>query len=227
MTATDPAEGPAWRRRTQAEQRWPASITIAVLAAIQWFLPDELTVGPRWLLPVIELAIGVVLIAANPVRMRTAKPALRALALALISVVGLGTAYSVVMLIYNILTGYHTANAADLLGAGAGIYVMNILTFSVLFWEFDRGGPIERGLGTDPFPDFLFPQMTMSGDMVKRDWEPYFLDYLYVAFTNATAFSPTDTMPLSRWAKAAMALESAIALATAALVIAKAVNTLG
>jgi hypothetical protein len=227
VTATDPDQGPAWQRHTQAEQRWPASVAIAALAAIQWFLPDRLTAGPRWLLPVIELIIGVVLIAANPVRMRAAKPALRGLALALTTVVTIGTAYSVIMLVYNILTGYDTANAADLLGAGAGIYVANVLTFAVLFWELDRGGPIDRGLGTDPYPDFLFPQMTMSGDMVRREWEPYFVDYLYVAFTNATAFSPTDTMPLSRWAKAGMAVESAIALATAALVIAKAVNTLG
>ena len=220
-------QGPAWRRRTQAEQRWPASLAIGALIVIQWFLPERLTFGPHWLFPVVEVAIAVVLIAANPVRMRRAKPALRGLALGLTTVVGVGTAGSVVLLIRDILTGFDTGSADQLLGAGAGIYVMNVLTFGVLFWELDRGGPIERGLGTDPYPDFLFPQMTTSPDMVKHDWEPYFLDYLYVSFTNATAFSPTDTMPLSRWAKSAMALESAIALATAALVVAKAVNALG
>jgi hypothetical protein len=109
--------------------------------------------------------------------------------------------------------------------AGGGIYLINVLTFAVWFWELDRGGPAERAAGSDPYPDFLFPPMT-SPEMTHKDWEPYFLDYFYVAFTNATAFSPTDTLPLSRWAKFAMALESAIALVTAALVIAKAVNAL-
>ena len=85
---------------------------------------------------------------------------------------------------------------------------------------------MERANGTDPYPDFLFPQMGTPG-LAQKDWEPYFADYLYLAFTNATAFSPTDTLPLSRWAKFAMLLESAISLVTAALVIAKAVNALG
>jgi len=224
VTAAEP--GPAWRRRTQSEQRWQASLAVAAIVALQWFLPDRLTIGPRWVLPAIELAIGVVLFAANPVNMPRAKPALRILALSLIGIASLGTAWSVITLIRDIVTGYDVGNAAQLLGAGSGIYVLNVLTFAVLFWELDRGGPIERGLGTDPYPDFLFPPMT-TPNIVDHDWEPYFLDYLYVAFTNATAFSPTDTMPLSRWAKTAMALESAIALATAALVIAKAINTLG
>jgi hypothetical protein len=218
-------QGPAWRRRTQAEQRWPATLAVAAIIAIQWWLPDRLTFGPRWLLPAVELAIAVVLIAANPVRMRRAVPALRFLGLGLIAVVGIGTAWSVIMLVRDIVTGYDVGSAGQLLGAGSGIYVMNVLTFAVLFWEMDRGGPIARGLGTDPYPDFLFPQMTAQ-DLAEHDWEPYFMDYLYTAFTNATAFSPTDTMPLSRWAKSAMAVESTIALATAALVVAKAVNTL-
>jgi hypothetical protein len=216
---------PAWQRETQAEHRWPATIAWTALIALQWLLPDRLTPGPRWLLPAVEVAIAVVLVAANPVRMRRATPALRMLALSLISVASLGTVWSVGMLIKDIASGYDVGSAAQLLGTGAGIYLMNVLTFAVWFWELDRGGPIERSLGSDPYPDFLFPAMT-SPDLVKKDWEPRFADYLYVAFTNATAFSPTDTLPMSRWAKLGMGLESAIALTTAALVIAKAVNTL-
>jgi hypothetical protein len=216
---------PAWRRVTEAEHRWPAAIAIAALIAVQWLLPDRLNPGPPWLLPVIEVVIIVVLIAANPVRMRRSTPMLRTLALGLIGVASLGTAWSVAMLIRDIVTGHDVGSAARLLGTGAGIYLMNVLTFAVWFWELDRGGPIERSRGTDPYPDFLFPPMT-SPDMAPKDWEPQFLDYLYVSFTNATAFSPTDTLPLSRWAKTGMALESAIALVTAALVVAKAVNTL-
>jgi uncharacterized membrane protein len=223
---TGPHPRPAWRRTTEAEHRWAAAVAIAVVVAIQWFLPDRLTFGPRWLLPAAEIVIAVVLGMADPKRINRRTPALRMLALALIALVSLGTAWSVTMLIRDIVTGYDTGNAAALLGAGAGIYATNVLTFAVLYWELDRGGPAERALGTDPYPDFLFPPMT-APQMVHEDWEPRFLDYLYLSFTNATAFSPTDTLPLSRWAKSAMALEAAIALVTAALVVAKAVNALG
>lgn len=216
---------PAWRRHTEAEQRWPATVAIAALIALQWLLPDRLTAGPRWLLPAVELLVAAVLLAANPGRMRRGSPALRMLALGLIGVASLGTVWSVAMLIRDIVTGYETGSAAQLLGAGAGIYLMNVLTFAVWFWELDRGGPVARALGTDPYPDFLFPPMT-SPEMVHKDWEPRFADYFYLAFTNATAFSPTDTLPLSRGAKLGMAAESAVALATAALVVAKAVNAL-
>jgi hypothetical protein len=216
---------PAWRRHTEGEPRWPAALAIVAMIVVQWLLPDRLSPGPRWLLPAIEMATVVVLVIADPARMRRDTPALRILALFLISVASLGTAWSVAMLIRDIITGYDVGDAAGLLGTGAGIYLMNVLTFAVWFWELDRGGPVARARGTDPYPDFLFPPMT-APEMVHKDWEPKFLDYLYVSFTNATAFSPTDTLPLSRWAKTGMALESAIALATAALVVAKAVNTL-
>jgi hypothetical protein len=150
---------------------------------------------------------------------------LRMVALGQITVISLGTVWSVAMLIRDIVTGYDTGSAAQLLGVGAGIYLMNVLTFAIWFWELDRGGPVARAHGTDPYPDFLFPPMT-SPELAPKDWEPKFTDYLYVAFTNATAFSPTDTLPMTRGAKVGMALESAIALVTAALVVAKAVNAL-
>jgi hypothetical protein len=199
---------------------------MAAMIALQWVLPDRLTPGPRWLLPVVEVVLAAVLQAADPGRMKRDTEALRMVALGLIAVASLGTVWSVAMLIRDIVTGYDTGNAAQLLGTGAGIYLMNILTFAVWFWELDRGGPVARSRGSDPYPDLLFPPMT-SPDMAHKEWEPRFADYLYVAFTNATAFSPTDTLPLTRGAKAGMALESGIALATAALVIAKAVNALG
>ncbi|WP_433365657.1 hypothetical protein ACQPZX_36255 [Actinoplanes sp. CA-142083] len=217
---------PAWRRHTDAERRWPAAVAIAGLIALQWLLPDRLTPGPRWLLPGGQFLLVVVLLAADPGRMKKDTPTLRMVALGLIAVASLGTAWSVAMLIRDITTGYDTGSAAQLLATGAGIYLMNVLTFAVWFWELDRGGPVARAQGTDPYPDFLFPPMT-SPDMAHKDWEPRFGDYLYVSFTNATAFSPTDTLPMTRGAKAGMALESAIALVTAALVVAKAVNALG
>jgi uncharacterized membrane protein len=216
---------PAWKRRTDGEQRWPAAVAIGALIALEWLLPERLSLGPRWLFPGLQVVIIGVIVAANPGRMRKSSRMLRTLGLLLIGVASAGNVYSVVRLVMDIVGRHDTGSAANLLMAGGGIYLINVLTFAVWFWELDRGGPAERAAGSDPYPDFLFPPMT-SPEMTHKDWEPYFLDYFYVAFTNATAFSPTDTLPLSRWAKFAMALESAIALVTAALVIAKAVNAL-
>jgi len=101
-----------------------------------------------------------------------------------------------------------------------------VVVFALWYWEFDRGGPVARALATKPYPDFLFAQMTSPRELVPANWEPAFADYLYLAFTNAAAFSPTDVMPLSRWAKMAMTVQSAISIVTIALVVAPAGNIL-
>jgi uncharacterized membrane protein len=132
---------------------------------------------------------------------------------------------SAFVLDYGIVTGRTSNDAIGLLSAGAAIYLTNIIVFGIWYWELDRGGPFNRAAGTGPHPDFLFPQMGLP-EISPEHWEPRFLDYLYTSFTNAMAFSPTDTMPLSRWAKSLMALQSAIALSTTALVLARAVNIL-
>jgi hypothetical protein len=108
---------------------------------------------------------------------------------------------------------------------GGVIWLTNVLVFALWYWELDRGGPVGRALAVKHHPDFLFPQMA-TPQMAPPDWEPWFPDYFYLSFTNATAFSPTDTLPLSRWAKMLMALQSAVSLSTVALVIARAVNIL-
>lgn len=220
------AARPAWRRITRGEQRWPFALAIVVMIGLQLALPARFMLGGRWVLPAVEVVIIGVLIAANPGRMERRTPMLRRLSLGLIALASLGNAWSVVQLVRDIVTGADIGSAGVLLGSGAGIWLINVLTFSVWYWELDRGGALERAAGSDPYPDFLFPQMT-SPDMAAREWRPQFADYLYLAFTNATAFSPTDTLPLSRWAKLTMMLQSAISLVTAALVIARAVNSLG
>jgi uncharacterized membrane protein len=216
---------PAWRRHTLGEQRWPFAVTVVVMIALQYLLPDRLTVGNRWVLPAIEVVLIAVLMAANPGRVERSSKPLRMLGLALIAVASLGNAWSVGWLVHDITTGTQAGGAAELLATGGDVWLINVLTFAVWYWELDRGGPVERAYGTNPYPDFLFPQMS-SADMAPKDWEPQFLDYLYLAFTNSTAFSPTDTLPLSRWAKFLMLLQSLISLVTAALVVAKAVNAL-
>jgi hypothetical protein len=216
---------PAWRRRTHGEQRWPGAVAVLNLIVLQLLLPERLSLGNRWLLPVIELVIIAVLVAAHPGEMERRSVLLRRTGLTLIVVASLGNAWAVGRLVVDITTGVDTGNAADLLMAGGDVWLINMLTFAVWYWELDRGGPLERAFGTREHPDFLFPQMT-TPDMAPKEWEPRFLDYLYLAFTNSTAFSPTDTLPMSRGAKVGMLLQSATSLATAALVVAKAVNTL-
>ncbi|HEV7211346.1 MAG TPA: hypothetical protein VGN47_06495 [Blastococcus sp.] len=215
----------AWRRSTPGEHRWPSIVAITSAIALQVVLPDRLVLHPRWLLPGVEIALGVALIVANPVRMVNRHPVLRLGGLALVAAMTLANAGSAVLLIDRLLTGSAGHDPVTLIGSGAAIYATNIVAFGLWYWELDRGGPVRRAAGERQHTDFLFPQMA-TPDMAPPNWEPAFLDYLYVSYTNGTAFSPTDTMPLSRWAKMLMLVQSAIALATVVLVVARAVNIL-
>ena len=138
---------------------------------------------------------------------------MRAASIALIVLISAANAVSAILLIRAILeTLPSTAHAAPLLASGASIWATNVIAFGLWYWEFDRGGPVRRAEGTAQHPDLMFPQMA-SPELAPPGWEPYFVDYLYLSFTNATAFSPTDVMPLARWAKMTMAVQSAVSLA--------------
>jgi hypothetical protein len=216
---------PAWRRRTAGEHRWPAALAILAAAVLQLVLPDPLLGAPRYLLPAIEVALLVVLAAVNPFRIDRTSRVQRVLSLAVLTAIALSNGWSEVLLVQRILGG-HSGPAGTLLAAGAAIWLTNVLTFGLAYWEFDRGGPAVRASGERAFPDFLFAQM-QSPELAPPDWEPGVADYLYLSFTNATAFSPTDVLPLSRWAKLLMMVQSAVALAVVVLVVARAVNVLG
>lgn len=217
---------PAWRRRTHGEQRWPSAVSLAAMIGLQAALPERFSAGPRWLLPVLELVLIGVLMAADPGRMERDSNPLRYLGLGLIALASLGNAWSIGTLVHDIAAGRDIGSAAHLLASGGAVWLINVLVFGVWYWELDRGGPLQRSLGTQETPDFVFPQMT-SPDLAPKDWEPQFADYLYVSFTNAMAFSPTDTMPMSRWTKVVMLLQSILSLVIVGLVIAGAVNALG
>ncbi len=217
---------PAWRRPTRGEHRWPAVLAVIAAIVLQVLLPDQMTLGSRWTLPVLETLILLGLLATNPFRIDRESTVLRVLGIGLAIALILATAISTVNLVVGIVGGRFGGDAKALLATGGSIWLTNVIAFGFLFWEFDRGGPAARATGRRVHPDFLFPQM-QSPDMADAEWEPRFVDYLYVAFTNATAFSPTDTLPLSRWAKTGMALESLVALVTVGLVVARAVNVLG
>jgi hypothetical protein len=137
----------------------------------------------------------------------------------------LSNAASGARLIVDLVRGQGILDPTRLLLTGGAIWLTNVIVFGIWYWEFDRGGPIERAAGTQPYPDFVFPQMT-NPELAPVDWEPGFVDYLYVSFTNAMAFSPTDAMPMTRWAKLTMLAQSIISVITLVLVIARAVNIL-
>ncbi len=203
-------------------------VTVAVLVAIalQLKVPDKLTLSSTYLLPGIELVMLATLVVFNPRRIERLSRPLRIIRLALIGTAGLSNAYSAVALIREIVSGHGTVDASELLSTGAAVYLTNIIVFGLWYWDLDRGGPAARAHGLKEYPDFLFPQMTQTG-VSDPEWEPRVTDYLYVSFTNAAAFSPTDTLPLSRWAKLTMMVQSVVALATVSMILARAINILG
>jgi hypothetical protein len=217
---------PAWRRRTQGELRWPVAVTTAVGIALQMFVPDKLIlVSPSWIFPAAQGALLIVLVSANPHRIDRQSQIMRSLSLVLAAMLSLANGWSVARLAIGITQGTTGQKAGQLLITGAVIWLTNMIAFGLWYWEFDRGGPVARALNLkDCYPDFQYPQMVLPPELVPPDWEPAFLDYLYLAFTNATAFSPTDVMPLSRLAKVAMTVQSVISLVTVALVVSRAVN---
>jgi uncharacterized membrane protein len=216
---------PAWRRETQTEQRWAVGGAILVALCLELPLPQTMTFLPFWLLPSLTFALLVALIAANPGRISKHSVVERRIGLTVGFLVSAANAVNGIQLIRHILDGSIGDNATELLATGADIYVTNIIVFALWYWEFDRGGPAMRARGEREYPDFLFPQMA-SPDMAPRDWEPWYLDYLYLSFTNATAFSPTDVLPMRPWAKLAMMAQSMVSLVIVVLVVARAVNVL-
>ncbi|NYI41930.1 hypothetical protein [Demequina lutea] len=217
---------PAWLRPTAHESRIPVASAILVAAALQLVLAQQFTViHPRWLLPALEIALLATLLVLSPVRTVRYTAQGRYVSLLLVAIISLDNGLSAVMLDKGLINGTVGNQAAPLLASAGAIYLTNIIAFAIWYWELDRGGPLARAAATRTYPDFLFPQMTQH-HLAPKHWEPRFWDYAYLSFTNATAFSPTDTMPLPRWSKGLMTLQSAIALSTTALVIARAVNIL-
>ncbi len=213
---------PAWLRPTEGEPRWPVSIAVLGLIVLQLLVPKHLAFAPRYLLPSLEALLLIVLTIANPQRINKENAWLRTGGLLLVAAASLATAWSAGRLVYQLATG-HGGEAVPLLLNGGAIWLTNVIVFALWYWEFDRGGPAARAAARKPHPDFLFAQMT-TPELVQHDWEPRFVDYLYLSFTNATAFSPTDTLPLTGWAKLTMMSQSLISLVTVALVVARAVN---
>jgi hypothetical protein len=209
-----------------AEARWHMAGAVLAAMLLTLLLPSELRLGPRLLLPIIEGALLVALIVGDPGRISKRSSALRGFSIALVTVLIAQSLWSTARLIDELIVGGpHTNKPGPLLAAAGIVWVSNNIAFALLYWELDSGGAAERAHALRDHPDLAFPQQ-MNPDIAPADWRPRFIDYLYLAFTNATAFSPTDAMPLVPWAKIAMAVHAAISLAVLGLVVARAVNVL-
>lgn len=214
--------------RVFLEPRWPIVATLVFFIAISVVLrvavPDRSSLGPVWLVPAVEVGLALVLLAADPARVSGHRRWLRRLAIGLVALLGCAALASTVQLIVDLVEGTKVTNSASaLLASGAVIWLGNVLVFSLFYWLLDSGGPLARYRKAQPYPDFAFTQH-MSPELAPPGWRTQYADYLILALTTSTAFSPTDVMPMARWAKLTMSLQSLISLTVVGLVIARAVN---
>jgi hypothetical protein len=202
------------------EPRWPALVAVLGIGSLHWFLPETLSAGPGWMLLVIVAALAVPLMFLHRTGRHTWN---HRLAMLLLSVVTAALIYALVMLVLSIPA--RRLDALMLIRGAAVIWIINILLFASWYWRIDMGGPhVRPGRAYHLRSSFLFPQMTLDAEIRHPHWTPHFIDYLFLAFNTSTAFSPTDSPVLSRWAKALMMLQSLVSLVTLAIVAARAVN---
>ncbi|MGH7685530.1 MAG: hypothetical protein ACREN2_01735 [Candidatus Dormibacteria bacterium] len=214
----------AWGVPAPPRTYWPARASVLVAMSLYLVLPDLLIPYPRWIVPTLEGSVLIVLSIVVPHRTTDDHPARRVLAIVLIGIVSAANTLSLGLLIHELLAG-RAQLGRELIFSSIAIWLTNVIAFGLWYWELDRGGPFERHSRAHREPDFLFPQMATPG-AGRPTWAPSFMDYMYVSLTNATAFSPTDTMPLTLWAKSLMTVQSLASLLTVAVVAARAVNIL-
>jgi hypothetical protein len=212
--------------RVVGEARWPMAFAVVAVIVMTLLLPHDLVARPRWGVPIVEGLLLVAVIIADPGKIDLVSFRVRALSITLITLLVATTLWCTTQLIVQLVQGGSaTQSGGTLLAAGGLVWLSNCLSFGLLYWELDSGGPAVRAHGLPGHPDFAFPQQ-LNPELAPPHWRPRFVDYLYLGFTSATAFSPTDTMPLRAWNKIAMMAQSAISLVLLGLVIARAVNVL-
>ncbi len=208
----------------EVDPLWHVQLTLAVAVVVQILLPNRLSAFPKLLLPALIVACMAGLQLLTPKTAIFTSRARRLVVLGLIVFIAIANISSLQLLISAMIGATHQ-QAPELLLSAGGIYLTNIIAFGLLYWEMDNGGPGSRRSAELSGRDFLFPQQNL-GYTLKPAWQATFFDYLYVSITNATAFSPTDTMPLSRRAKFIMSLQALISLLAVVLVAARAINIL-
>jgi uncharacterized membrane protein len=210
----------------RGEKRWPMAVTLLAAIGLLLLLPARFSVVPRWIGPLVVGVLLVLLVLADPGRIDRRSPVVRRISLGLVAVLVAGAAMVTTRLVVDLIRGGPETNSpGQLLRIGFLVWLYTIIAFAFLYWELDGGGPEARVVEPPKFPDLAFPEH-LNPHVTPPAWRPEFFDYLYLGFTNATAFSPTDVMPLKRWAKLAMAIQAAVSLLVLGLVIARAVNIL-
>jgi hypothetical protein len=209
------------------ESRWPPALALLAFMALniglRVWLPNEGAIRVRWLIPAIEGVLLAVLLVGHPGSLARYRRWLRPITVTLVVVLVIAALWATVLLVYDLIKGLGvTDSPSELLASGALVWFGNNLSFALLYWLIDSGGPIARSRQPAPV-DFAFTQH-MSPELAPPGWRPVFLDYLHLGFTNATAFSPTDVMPLTHRAKYTMLVQSTVALALFGLIVARAVN---
>lgn len=215
------------------EPRWHAAPAVALALVLYVTLPPKVVVGPYWLLPLLVLVILVPLMVLSPHRHEETRWQ-RWFSVANVAILNAFNVATIALLFVWQVSSHHQKRISgeDLLLAAVEIWLTNIIVYALWFWEIDGRGPEVR-FHTDYTrdvrrSDFLFPQMSLQPELRSQlNWKPRFLDYVFLSFTNATAFSPTDTFPLSRFAKVLMMAEALTSLVTIAIIAGRAVNILG
>jgi hypothetical protein len=210
-------------RFDRRESRLPAAIAILVVAVLYPLIPSQLSLGPAILFPVVAVLGVLPLTIADALGLE--HPWQRPLALTLLGLTAAANGTSIALLVRELIARSSDMSGRQLLAGALTVWVANVIVFALWYWELDRGGPRQREADGGDTPDFLFPQMTDAKDIMPG-WQPAFSDYLYTSSTNATAFSPTDTMPITGWAKLLMSAQSLSSFVLVVLVTARAVNIL-
>ena len=216
--AASPDLTPEQRRRLRTSLLWVAFI-VMVIVGLQLPLPDVVTIGPTWLVPFIELA-GIPIVAVLYLVAGEHKGLVTGTMTGFLIFLVLASVMNAVLLLINLVNGY-TESGAALLFAGFAVLIVNVLSFGIVYWWMDAGGPVARMTGRATTKDFLFPQQGMDG---MESWQPALLDYLFTAYTNIIAFSPTDTMPLSHRVKVLFVIQSSTAVVTIVVTLSRAIN---
>jgi hypothetical protein len=222
-----PVSGPGMAgAEARAEKRWPMAFTLILAIAVPLLLPPRFALGPSWAVPAVEGLLLVAIVAIDRGRIDRRSMAGRVLSLGLVAVLVADAAWVTGRLVVDLVQGGPETNSAtDLLKTGLLVWLYTVVAFSFVYWVLDGGGPESRFLTPPEFPDLAFPGQLNPG-VAPPGWRPEFFDYLYLGFTDATALSPTDVMPLARWAKLAMTVQAVGSLMVLGLVIARAVNIL-
>jgi hypothetical protein len=206
------------------DKRWILALALSAAIAVLLVLPPRFDVGPAWLVPAIEGLLLIAILIAGSERFMRQVAIVRMLWFAFILVLVGSAAFITIRLVIDLLKGGPETNSAtDLLEVGAATWVYTVIAFAFLYWLLDGGGPDARIWSPPMFPDLAFPEQ-LNPQVAPPGWRPQFLDYVYLGFTDATAFSPTDVMPLALWAKVTMAVQAAASFTIGGLVIARAVN---